>query len=475
MYRLTPDADDATLVAVDTQHRELEAKFYKSLYEEIFPPAYRYPSQMTMPGSATSLMRPMMQPAPMMTYLAMAGRGVPPAMRQNIAMPLAQQTPIAIAPMHNQHPPQQVVMRPTACIPMHQPNNAMVTQPPPSSAHAKNLHQTYMNALNQMMKSNQQPSINGAATVVTNPRLHAAVTPQVPTAPFAAPVPALSHPGHPKDAAKDATATTRTLQQSSEHPVLGMMSAPSSEEPDLLSGFEKVSGDERPQWMMPGAPIFGGFEGYGVPLQCSPPLTSKSFDELHRLLGSDLSPKPFDLNESKSEQYPADSESASTTSDNTTNTATTQHGTATPTNISADVYALFAQQSALAVSQHSAYCRASKVSSQACCIHTTASPVSSPDISFSLATMYEKPKAAGQTSARFISGSEQSSDVEGGSMHGSSSSSNTGTSDTSSNDSDSVSDDGPPQKKAKTGEENENNAREVASPVSSDWSSPRAQ
>ena len=170
----------------------------------------------------------------------------------------------------------------------------------------------------------------------------------------------------------------------------------------------------------------------------------------------------------------------------------------------ADIYAAFAQQSADAVSQHSAYSRTDRSLAETSSVHPVA-PVAAQDMSLDLAALYgnqpvvnranlrvlqgqqsnggAKPKLNSQTlfasnGARLVSGSERSSDVgsneDGGSMHGSSAS-NSGTSDTTSNDSDSNSDEGPPRKKTKTWGENATSAVQAASSVSSDRSSPRAQ
>jgi len=361
-------------------------------------------------------------------------------------------------------------MQPNAMAPAQQLSQA-------SAIHTQNLHQTYLNALNQMFMPNGQPFSppNVVASAAT-----AVVPPQVTSMPLAVPIPTLSQ--SKQKIAVDAIC----LQQKPCPSYPGTKSA--SEVPDFLSGFENVSGeDQRPPWMMPGAPLLEDPECNGVPLQCSPPLTSKSFDDLHQMLGSNLSPKPWDLNASKEES--------------TQQQPTTQPLTAL-TN-SSDAYAAFAQQSALAVSQHSAYCRPDSTSSG---VHAVAL-ASAPDMSSSLAAMYGNQQASvmsranlqalqGQTagaerkstsvtsfpstSGRIVSGSERSSDVasneDGSSMHGSTSSSrNNETSDTTSNDSDSVSEEGPPRKKTKTGRENARNAREVSSPVSSDRSSPRAQ
>jgi hypothetical protein len=462
-------------MSVDTQLRDLEAKFYKSLYEEMHPNAasYRYPSFM-------------MNARPGIMTMPAQHAGMPPNTMASLAPPT-----MAVGPL--QHQLQQsshsMLMPQPGGLSMQQQQQTMVSHAqlqPPFSVHAKNLQQTYLNAL-QMMNFNghPQPQLPPANKVANPPQVPAAAP--APTPQDAAPIPAPSHSSGAKPAPlKESPAITMVQQKPPQ-----VKNAPSSDVPDFLLGFEKVSGNAEeqgtrpqwveeqgtrpPQWAIP--PLLGVFEGNGVPLQCSPPLTSRSFDELHRLLGSDLSPKPFDLNACRNEHPAQQDQSTLTTSNSTSalaaNTVSTRDGATTAGNFSADVYASFAQQSALAVSQHSAYCRVDKVSSNS--VQAAAAPLSGPDVSSSLAAMYMNPNTARQqssfppTNARMVSGSERSSDM--GSMHGSTSSSNTGISDTTSNDSDSASDDGPPRKKTKLGEEN---TREMSSLISaSDRSSPQ--
>lgn len=489
--------DEARLATIDSQLRNFEVKFYKSLYDEMNPPQHAYIARY---ASSTPLVGHTYMP-PMTTQQMMMPGGM-------LTQPMQQQPVIM--------PPQTVISQ-----------TAVSTQPivVPSAVHTKNLQQTYLNALNQMMKNNAQPAAAAVAPqttagAVTNNNGNAATMAPPPQQASAVPVaaPTVANPKIAQVApAANAAASTITHQKPPQQPAPppGAKSTSSSEVPDFLSTFEKVSGEEqRPPWMMPGAPLLGGFEGTGVPLQCSPPLTSKSFDDLHQMLGSDLSPRPFDLNASKCEEQQQEGQANGSAATNTA--AASQQRSATPTH-QADIYAAFAQQSALAVSQHSAYCRADKPS--------TAAPVAqpeTPDISTSLAAMYgcqplasttttttytttvvnlanlrahatqqrklqdqttgtaSKLKSAATTTtfpsstARLVSGSERSSDVgsteDVSSMHGSTSSNN----DTTSNDSDSVSDEGPPRKKTRMGEEHANgNAGEVISPVSSDRSSPR--
>ena len=103
----------------------------------------------------------------------------------------------------------------------------------------------------------------------------------------------------------------------------------------------------------------------GQSSQYSPPFTSRSFDDFHRYLGKGLSPQPFDLmgrpivpggtdvregNVDGPDGNTSVSNGPAPTPPSTTTTTST-------TSVTADSYALFAQESAHAVSYHSAYCR----------------------------------------------------------------------------------------------------------------------
>jgi len=118
--------------------------------------------------------------------------------------------------------------------------------------------------------------------------------------------------------------------------------------PDFLSGFDKVAARSGVPPPVPlAAPVVNGRQSS----QYSPPFTSRSFDDFHQLLGKGLSPRPLDLNNAYRgfTQPPFDTNSHP----NPTHAANPEPGQPP---VSADSYALFAQQSALAVSQHSAYC-----------------------------------------------------------------------------------------------------------------------
>jgi hypothetical protein len=213
--------------------------------------------------------------------------------------------------------------------------------------------------------------------------------------------------------------------------------------------------------LLPGTSFIGEFDD--LLLQCSPPLTSKSFDELHRLLGSDLplKPSPFDLNRDLKGDAGLNPKRSNAAGDNETSLAFGRQ-------VSADLYATFAQQSAHAVSQHSAYCRVDGTcETEANHVCAEQSPALS-EISSSLATegdrkaqaishhtilahsqqevsILPKPQQTLSVRSSIVSGSEWSSEDGSSSMRDSCRSSSENTS----NDSDSISDQGPPRKKVR--------------------------
>jgi len=117
--------------------------------------------------------------------------------------------------------------------------------------------------------------------------------------------------------------------------------------PDFLSGFEKVAARSAV-----GNSSSGGAVKENSRSQYSPPFTSQSFDDFHQLLGIGLSPKPLDLDNTHQGF-------AGYTSENNKLNGNTSNGISinaqSGQSVSADSYAIFAQQSVLAVSHHSAY------------------------------------------------------------------------------------------------------------------------
>mmetsp|Transcript_22133 Transcript_22133/g.32687 ORF Transcript_22133/g.32687 Transcript_22133/m.32687 type:complete len:755 (-) Transcript_22133:498-2762(-) len=121
--------------------------------------------------------------------------------------------------------------------------------------------------------------------------------------------------------------------------------------PDFLSGFEKVATKS----VVNVESSTGGLAPSRIPQsvnekfqsQYSPPFTSRSFDDFHQLLGKGLSPSYLDLNNNMQRGHELNSATSVETSVNDEKNRS----------VSADSYAMFAHQSALAVSHHSAYSR----------------------------------------------------------------------------------------------------------------------
>jgi len=117
--------------------------------------------------------------------------------------------------------------------------------------------------------------------------------------------------------------------------------------PDFLSGFEKVAArsvaDNTSSDVVPNEKLRS---------QYSPPFTSQSFDDFHQLLGKGISPKPLDLDNTHRGLTRYAPESIKL---NRNEFSTISMNVQPVQSVSADSYAIFAQQSALAVSHHSAY------------------------------------------------------------------------------------------------------------------------
>lgn len=189
------------------------------------------------------------------------------------------------------------------------------------------LHQTFLSALNQT----SSPKPNVTTSIAPAPAPFGAPKPPIHMAPVAP-------PPYPQSQAQIMQATRHihkipppaaSLQPIAPKTPSAYQDPGSMDIPDFLSGFDKVAAErsKKEQQMQTAAP-----PPPPVHIQSSeysPPFTSRSFDDLHQHLGKGLSPRPFDLNNSTG--YPEQR------------------------TVTADSYAIFAQQSALAVSQHSAY------------------------------------------------------------------------------------------------------------------------
>lgn len=118
-------------------------------------------------------------------------------------------------------------------------------------------------------------------------------------------------------------------QLSSQVAASGSVQVSTSDVPDFLAGFDKVAGG--PKATVPVDPS----------VQYSPPFTSRSFDDFHRLLGKDIS----QLGEAATTgASPGESKSDENSS---VREAMAQ--------FTAESYAFFAQESCIAASQHDAY------------------------------------------------------------------------------------------------------------------------
>lgn len=135
------------------------------------------------------------------------------------------------------------------------------------------------------------------------------------------------------------------------------ISSPHSDIPDFLSGFEKVAAVSQGPKQGTQASVHNANTDAGhiqpstltTDPQYSPPFTSRSFDDFHRFLGKGLSPHPLDLNGKSMTVSPTNNSGSGLTPEGEEEVK--------PVAVTADSYALFAQESVLAVSHHSAYCR----------------------------------------------------------------------------------------------------------------------
>lgn len=113
--------------------------------------------------------------------------------------------------------------------------------------------------------------------------------------------------------------------------------------PDFVAGFDKVALSVGPV-SIANAPVVDEKNA----LQCSPAFTSRSFDDFHRFLGKDLTP----LDDGAAETALAESPRPTNT---TTTNLPDRAFLDTSALFTAESYAMFAQESALAASQHAAY------------------------------------------------------------------------------------------------------------------------
>eukprot|EP00977_Amphora_coffeiformis_P007274 scaffold1581_cov169-Amphora_coffeaeformis.AAC.10 len=123
--------------------------------------------------------------------------------------------------------------------------------------------------------------------------------------------------------------------------------APSAHFPDFAAGFDSVALS-----VMPASTNASPIDEQQA-LQCSPPFTSRSFDDFHRLLGNDIGP----LDDGAAGAALADSPrpSKGTTGRIEDKSSPEKVFLDSSALFTAESYAMFAQESALAASQHAAY------------------------------------------------------------------------------------------------------------------------
>lgn len=231
---------------------------------------------------------------------------------------------------------------------------------------AGNLHQSYLDVLNQMQ-------MNFAAAAGPQPQQQSAPPPMPQVG---APTSALQHGAAPVASTNGASVANKPLAQSSgtSNPSARKNDEPTpalQDIPDILSGFDKVAAAQN-------RTTPNRADVALISSQYSPPFTSRSFDDFHQLLGNDLLHQPLNIGDSTSGgQHQA------------IRTSTEQvrglphppiggksNGRAdvnSDASLTADAYAMFAQESALAVSQHSAYCRTDSTPSDSGTSPTTSS------------------------------------------------------------------------------------------------------
>ena len=302
------------------------------------------------------------------------------------------------------------------------PPASFLSIPQPYGQQANQLHQTFLNALSQPTAAQissmpilpVQHHLAPLVQAVPQPQVQQLSQAQPPVQGLSQAQPMLSSQIAPRQLAEQPRpATSQLSRHSFQNPVPLDM-------PDFLSGFEKVAA--RSTTTEPQKLAINTAES-----QYSPPFTSRSFDDLHQLLGKGLSPRPFDLN-CPSPAFPQVSLGAS-------------QGTHP---VTADSYAIFAQQSALAVSQHSAYLRTAK--QQELAVPTlTGQPTAPPSVTPSVVTAANLRFYSMPSEKHVVSDSEWGTSTEESESTGAQVSDNA----SDANDSDSNSDEGPHRKKLK--------------------------
>ena len=227
--------------------------------------------------------------------------------------------------------------------------------------------------------------------------------------------------------------------------------------PDFLSGFDKVAAQNSTNDVSQegNQPKPNNVDPPMEQSQYSPPFTSRSFDDLHQHLGKGLSPRPFDLNCPGFPPLPLDiNDPKATTTNDTSTHKSISNNTVNEQSMNADSYAMFAQESVRAVSQHSAYYRTASEGTNAQASFRGQHHVLTPSV-VNVANLRAHAMASSEIRNSFISGRDNSSSDWGAyqeeSEPGALVSGSDNASDTPSHDvdSDSNCDENPNRKKAK--------------------------
>jgi hypothetical protein len=204
----------------------------------------------------------------------------------------------------------------------------------------KLLHQSYVNALKQ-----KSPAPVAAASTPQATSIGASHTSQVRStkqADVGLPVPAPALSWAPSVSAKHGHANGPSC------------AAPETNAlPDFLTGFDKVTSNPK-HGAAQGKPTIDAPPTGGNP-QYSPPFTSRSFDDFHRLLGNDLSPLDETVDQKTSASSTQDQRQPHLSLAATAQASQSIREIDTMALFNAESYAMFAQESAIAASQHAAY------------------------------------------------------------------------------------------------------------------------
>jgi hypothetical protein len=214
------------------------------------------------------------------------------------------------------------------------PETAPTNVTPPVDQ-AKLLHQSYMNALKQKSSA----PVAAAATSQAQSTQHAQASSSM-GAGVRPPMPAPT--GH----------TNVPSSEPSVHP-RGSAPPKTNELPDFLTGFDKVTCIFK-HGAAQGTATTDAPPTVGIP-PYSPPFTSRSFDDFHRVLGKGWCPLDETVDQKTSSSSTRDPQQPHSSLASTAQTSQSILEIDTMALFTAESYAMFAQESAMAASQHAAY------------------------------------------------------------------------------------------------------------------------